>query len=166
MPEILTGAIYRSLAARGRQCGTAEDRHLRRGRCRVHHPAVHHHRAHRSARANLTAGPRARDSDEPGGVNSRGFYIHSPVDVHFWPMRKVLVDNRFHRIHHSLEPRHSIRTSGSASASGTAYSELLRPEARRMARRWGRGGGSAGDGARASDAAAVIRSKRPVEDRA
>jgi sterol desaturase/sphingolipid hydroxylase (fatty acid hydroxylase superfamily) len=34
------------------------------------------------------------------------YYIHSPVDVHFGPFRKVLVDNRFHRIHHSLDERH------------------------------------------------------------
>jgi sterol desaturase/sphingolipid hydroxylase (fatty acid hydroxylase superfamily) len=40
------------------------------------------------------------------------FYIHSPVDVHFGPLRKVLVDNRFHRIHHSLEPRHFDKNFG------------------------------------------------------
>lgn len=34
------------------------------------------------------------------------YYIHSPIDVHFGPLRKILVDNRFHRIHHSLEPGH------------------------------------------------------------
>jgi sterol desaturase/sphingolipid hydroxylase (fatty acid hydroxylase superfamily) len=33
-------------------------------------------------------------------------YLHSPIDFHFGPFRKVIVDNRFHRIHHSLEPRH------------------------------------------------------------
>lgn len=33
-------------------------------------------------------------------------YIHSPIDFHFGPFRKVLVDNRFHRIHHSLETKH------------------------------------------------------------
>lgn len=33
-------------------------------------------------------------------------YIHSPIDIHFGPLRRILVDNRFHRIHHSLEPRH------------------------------------------------------------
>lgn len=34
------------------------------------------------------------------------YYIHSPIDVHFGPLRKALVDNRYHRIHHSREPRH------------------------------------------------------------
>lgn len=34
-------------------------------------------------------------------------YIHSPVDFHWGPtLRKVFVDNRFHRIHHSIEPHH------------------------------------------------------------
>ena len=40
------------------------------------------------------------------------YYIHSPIDVHFGPLRKVLVDNRFHRIHHSLEPRHFDKNFG------------------------------------------------------
>jgi len=39
-------------------------------------------------------------------VTLLSYYIHSPIDVHFGPLRKVLVDNRFHRIHHSLEERH------------------------------------------------------------
>lgn len=32
--------------------------------------------------------------------------IHSPTRLHLGPLRQVLADNRFHRIHHSLEPRH------------------------------------------------------------
>ncbi len=36
-------------------------------------------------------------------------YIHSPIDFHFGPLRRIVVDNRFHRIHHSLEPRHFDR---------------------------------------------------------
>lgn len=39
-------------------------------------------------------------------VTLLSYYIHCPIDVHFGPLRKVLVDNRFHRIHHSLEERH------------------------------------------------------------
>ena len=39
------------------------------------------------------------------------YYIHSPIDVHFGRLRKVLVDNRFHRIHHSIEPRHFKHTA-------------------------------------------------------
>lgn len=33
-------------------------------------------------------------------------YIHSPIDVHFGPLRRIVVDNRFHRLHHSLESQH------------------------------------------------------------
>jgi sterol desaturase/sphingolipid hydroxylase (fatty acid hydroxylase superfamily) len=40
------------------------------------------------------------------------YYIHSPVDVHFGPLRKVLVDNRYHRLHHSTEPRHFDKNFG------------------------------------------------------
>jgi sterol desaturase/sphingolipid hydroxylase (fatty acid hydroxylase superfamily) len=32
--------------------------------------------------------------------------IHSPAKFHLGPLRRVLADNRFHRIHHSLEERH------------------------------------------------------------
>jgi sterol desaturase/sphingolipid hydroxylase (fatty acid hydroxylase superfamily) len=54
------------------------------------------------------------------------YYIHSPIDVHFGPLRKVLVDNRFHRIHHSIEPRHFDKNFGVSFAIwdrwfGTAY---------------------------------------------
>ncbi|MEO7277173.1 MAG: sterol desaturase family protein [Sphingomicrobium sp.] len=53
-------------------------------------------------------------------------YIHSPVDVHFGPLRTLLVDNRFHRIHHSLEERHFDRNFGICFSIwdrmfGTAY---------------------------------------------
>jgi sterol desaturase/sphingolipid hydroxylase (fatty acid hydroxylase superfamily) len=41
-------------------------------------------------------------------------FIHSPVDFHFGPLRNLLVDNRFHRIHHSIEPRHFDRNFGIA----------------------------------------------------
>ena len=54
------------------------------------------------------------------------YYIHSPIDVHFGPLRKVLVDNRFHRIHHSIEPRHFNKNFGIGFSLwdrwfGTAY---------------------------------------------
>jgi sterol desaturase/sphingolipid hydroxylase (fatty acid hydroxylase superfamily) len=54
------------------------------------------------------------------------YYIHSPIDVHFGPFRKVLVDNRFHRIHHSIEPRHFDKNFGICFSIwdrwfGTAY---------------------------------------------
>ena len=40
------------------------------------------------------------------------YYIHSPVGVHFGPFRKVFVDNRFHRLHHSVEQRHFDKNFG------------------------------------------------------
>jgi sterol desaturase/sphingolipid hydroxylase (fatty acid hydroxylase superfamily) len=40
------------------------------------------------------------------------YYIHSTASVHFGPLRKILVDNRFHRIHHSTEERHFDKNFG------------------------------------------------------
>lgn len=53
-------------------------------------------------------------------------YIHSPVDVNFGLVGKVLVSPRFHRIHHSLEPQHFDKNFGIAFSLwdrlfGTAY---------------------------------------------
>lgn len=39
-------------------------------------------------------------------------YIHSPVQWHFGPLRRLFVDNRFHRIHHSLEEHHFDKNFG------------------------------------------------------
>jgi sterol desaturase/sphingolipid hydroxylase (fatty acid hydroxylase superfamily) len=33
-------------------------------------------------------------------------YLHSPTKLHFGFLRPLIADNRYHRIHHSLEPRH------------------------------------------------------------
>ncbi|WP_447726760.1 sterol desaturase family protein [Sphingomonas koreensis] len=33
-------------------------------------------------------------------------WIHSPTRITLGPLRVLIVDNRFHRIHHSVEPRH------------------------------------------------------------
>lgn len=54
------------------------------------------------------------------------YLIHSPIDAHLGPLRKLVVDNRFHRIHHSLEERHfdknfSICFSIWDRLFGTAY---------------------------------------------
>ncbi len=35
-----------------------------------------------------------------------GNYLHSPIRLNFGPLGRVIQDNRFHRIHHSIEPRH------------------------------------------------------------
>ena len=35
-----------------------------------------------------------------------GIYFHSSSRLHFGPFGRVLVDNRYHRVHHSIEPMH------------------------------------------------------------
>lgn len=42
----------------------------------------------------------------------QAFLIHSPLRVHLGPLRHVFVDQRFHRIHHSLEPQHFDKNYG------------------------------------------------------
>ena len=39
-------------------------------------------------------------------------FIHSPARIHLGPLRAFIADNRFHRIHHSLEERHFDRNFG------------------------------------------------------
>ncbi|MFL0412449.1 sterol desaturase family protein [uncultured Sphingomonas sp.] len=45
-------------------------------------------------------------------VSFLSVHIHSPVRIHFGPFRRIVVDNRFHRIHHSVEERHFDRNFG------------------------------------------------------
>lgn len=40
------------------------------------------------------------------------FYIHSPTTLSFGPLRSVLVDSPYHRIHHSAEEKHWDRNFG------------------------------------------------------
>lgn len=54
------------------------------------------------------------------------FYIHSPIWLHMGPLSSVIVDNRFHRIHHSVEEHHFDRNFGAITTIwdrmfGTAY---------------------------------------------
>lgn len=42
-------------------------------------------------------------------------YIHSPSRIDFGPLRAVFVDNRFHRIHHSLDEKHFDRNFGACT---------------------------------------------------
>jgi sterol desaturase/sphingolipid hydroxylase (fatty acid hydroxylase superfamily) len=56
----------------------------------------------------------------------QGNYLHSPTRLNFGPLGRYFVDNRFHRIHHSMEPRHFDRNFGLFttlwdSVFGTAY---------------------------------------------
>lgn len=54
-------------------------------------------------------------------------YLHSATRLKLGPvMRRLVVDNRYHRIHHSLEPKHFDRNFGAATPLwdwlfGTAY---------------------------------------------
>lgn len=54
------------------------------------------------------------------------FYIHSPTSAHVGALSWLIVDNRFHRIHHSLDERHFDKNFGTQLAIwdrlfGTAY---------------------------------------------
>lgn len=40
------------------------------------------------------------------------FWIHSPTSAHLGPLSWILVDNRWHRIHHSLEAQHIDKNFG------------------------------------------------------
>ena len=43
------------------------------------------------------------------------FYIHTSSRPHFGPFRWLLIDNRYHRIHHSLDPAHHDKNFGAMS---------------------------------------------------
>ncbi len=45
-------------------------------------------------------------------LTAHTFYIHSATRLHLGPLRHLIVDNRFHRIHHSLETQHFDRNFG------------------------------------------------------
>jgi len=56
----------------------------------------------------------------------QGNYLHSPVWVNFGPLGRYFMDNRLHRIHHSMEARHFDKNFGLFttlwdSLFGTAY---------------------------------------------
>jgi sterol desaturase/sphingolipid hydroxylase (fatty acid hydroxylase superfamily) len=40
------------------------------------------------------------------------FYIHTSAKPHFGPLRWLLIDNRYHRIHHSTQPEHHDKNFG------------------------------------------------------
>ena len=41
-----------------------------------------------------------------------GYYVHAQTRLHFGPLRRVFVDNRVHRIHHSTESCHYDKNFG------------------------------------------------------
>jgi sterol desaturase/sphingolipid hydroxylase (fatty acid hydroxylase superfamily) len=46
----------------------------------------------------------------------QGIYEHSATKIHFGPLRYLVPDNRFHRVHHSMEAKHFDHNFGSGSA--------------------------------------------------
>lgn len=60
-------------------------------------------------------------------VTLQGYYLHSPNSLHLGPVvRRVIADNRFHRIHHSVAPHHFDKNFGAGTSIwdqlfGTAY---------------------------------------------
>jgi sterol desaturase/sphingolipid hydroxylase (fatty acid hydroxylase superfamily) len=46
---------------------------------------------------------------------TQAYFIHSSVRLNFGPLRYLLCDNRFHRIHHSREEQHRDRNFGTVS---------------------------------------------------
>lgn len=46
----------------------------------------------------------------------QGIYVHSSTRLHLGWFRYIVPDNRFHRVHHSVEKRHFDKNFGSASA--------------------------------------------------
>ena len=59
-------------------------------------------------------------------VATHAFFIHSSVNLNIGPLRYVIGDNHFHRIHHSREERHFDRNFGTTTPIwdmlfGTAY---------------------------------------------
>ncbi len=56
----------------------------------------------------------------------QGFYLHSVTKLHFGPLGWLIQDNRFHRIHHSVEAQHFDKNFGVFTTLwdhlfGTAY---------------------------------------------
>jgi len=59
-------------------------------------------------------------------IGAMSVMIHSPVRFHLGPLRRFVVDNRFHRIHHSLDEKHFDKNFGICFSCwdylfGTAY---------------------------------------------
>jgi sterol desaturase/sphingolipid hydroxylase (fatty acid hydroxylase superfamily) len=106
----------------------------------VHHSNEHlsagfgyHHLAEAPTRALLVAIPFGILFDAPRGsavlgfiLVMHGYYIHSSSRLNFGPFAWLIADNRVHRIHHSLDPRHFDKNFGAATLIwdklfGTAY---------------------------------------------
>lgn len=105
----------------------------------VHHSNEHlaagfgfHHLAEAPLRAALVGLPLGMLVDGPGGLvisyiyTIHGYYVHSSTRLNFGALAWLIGDNRVHRIHHSLEPRHFDKNFGVSTLLwdklfGTAY---------------------------------------------
>jgi sterol desaturase/sphingolipid hydroxylase (fatty acid hydroxylase superfamily) len=59
-------------------------------------------------------------------VGTQSYFVHCSARLNIGPLRYVIGENRFHRIHHSLEPRHFNKNFGTVTPLydvlfGTAY---------------------------------------------
>jgi sterol desaturase/sphingolipid hydroxylase (fatty acid hydroxylase superfamily) len=86
---------------------------------RMHGPGAYHHVSEAAFKLVLYSVPLAFFTQDAfslpvlGGILAwEGYYLHSPTRLHFGPLGRVLIDNRFHRIHHSLDPRHFDKNFG------------------------------------------------------
>jgi sterol desaturase/sphingolipid hydroxylase (fatty acid hydroxylase superfamily) len=57
---------------------------------------------------------------------AQGYYVHAPTRFNYGPFRAIMVDNAFHRVHHSIEHRHFDKNFGAFTTLwdrlfGTAY---------------------------------------------
>jgi sterol desaturase/sphingolipid hydroxylase (fatty acid hydroxylase superfamily) len=48
-------------------------------------------------------------------AGTHGYFIHSSANIGIGPLRCLLCDNRFHRIHHSRQPEHRNRNFGTTT---------------------------------------------------
>jgi sterol desaturase/sphingolipid hydroxylase (fatty acid hydroxylase superfamily) len=56
-------------------------------------------------------------------IGLQGYYLHSPISLHVGSvLRRLIADNRFHRIHHSVEPHHFDKNFG---AGTTLWDQLF-----------------------------------------
>jgi sterol desaturase/sphingolipid hydroxylase (fatty acid hydroxylase superfamily) len=94
---------------------------------------AYHHVSETLFKCALYAAPLALFTDDPLGIPVLGFlialqgyYVHSPTRLHFGPLGRFLVDNRFHRVHHAIDPALHDRNFGVFTTLwdhvfGTAY---------------------------------------------
>jgi len=81
--------------------------------------AAYHHVSEEAFKVALYALPLALFTTDPYALpviglvlGWQGNYLHSPIRLHLGPLGRLIQDNRFHRIHHSIEPRHFDKNFG------------------------------------------------------